>query len=47
MFTLDPNSRSANLSEVNKIEALIGHCTCAAWKNSWLTAALCRWIGGS
>jgi len=34
MFALDPSTGSENLSQVNKIDALIGHCTCAAWKNS-------------
>jgi len=30
-FTLDLITGSANLTEVNKIAALIGHRTCAAW----------------
>jgi len=33
-FALDINTGSGNLSGVNKLAALIGHCTCAAWKNS-------------
>jgi len=33
-FALDLNIGSGNLSKVNKITAMIGHCACAAWKNS-------------
>ena len=34
MFAPDLNTGSGNLSELNEIDVLIGHCTCAAWKNS-------------
>jgi len=33
-FALDLNTGNGNLTEVNKIAALIGHRACAAWKNS-------------
>ena len=33
-FALDLNTGSGNLTEVNKIAALIGHYPCAAWQNS-------------
>ena len=33
-LALDLNIEGGNLSKENKIDALIGHCTCAAWKNS-------------
>jgi len=33
-FALDLNTGSRNLAEVNKINTLIGHCTCTAWKIS-------------
>ena len=33
-FALDLNTGSRNLTGVNKIAALIGHCAVAAWKNS-------------
>ena len=33
-FALDLNTGNGNLSEVNKINALIGHRACATWKTS-------------
>jgi len=33
-FALDLNTGSANLSDVNKIDVLVGLCTCTTWKNS-------------
>jgi len=32
-FTLELNTGSGSLSEVNKITTLFSHCACAAWKN--------------
>ena len=37
-FALDLSTGSGNLSEVNKINTLIGHCTCAARENSAYSA---------
>jgi len=44
-FGLDLNTGGGNLSKVNKIAALIGHCACAIWKNS--ACSIGHWIGGS
>ena len=55
-FALDLNTRSRNLSEVNKIDALTGYCTCAAWEkivhaasahSGTALAALRHWIGST
>jgi len=40
-FGLDLNTKSGNLSEVNKIDALIGLCACDAWKKVHAASAYC------
>jgi len=48
-FVLYRYMGSRNLLKVNAIDALVGRHACAALKkpSMRLTAALCRWIGGS